>query len=89
LRTSARKAAKVLVTALDGKVSPEVRGRLESLFADFDVTSISSLRHHRAVAALERIGTPAACSLLRTLADGAPRARLTTEASAALKRLGG
>jgi WD40 repeat protein len=81
-------AAHLLVKALDAKVSPEVRGWLESLLADCEATSISSLRHHRVIAPLEQIGTPAARSLLRTLADGAPRARLTTEASAALKRLG-
>jgi hypothetical protein len=42
-----------------------------------------------AVATLEWIGTPAARALLRALADGAPRARLTVEARAALKRLEG
>jgi hypothetical protein len=45
------------------------------------------MQHHRAVVALERVGTPDARALLRTLADGAPLARLTLEARAALERL--
>jgi hypothetical protein len=51
--------------------------------------SALAVRHHRAVVALERIGTPAARALLRALADGFQRARLTIEARAALKRLDG
>jgi hypothetical protein len=38
------------------------------------------------VEVLERNGTPAARQLLATLAGGAPAARLTIEAKAALKR---
>jgi hypothetical protein len=41
----------------------------------------------RAVEALERAGSPEAVRLLRTLAGGAPEARLTREARAALDRL--
>jgi WD40 repeat protein len=43
----------------------------------------------RAIGLLERIATPEARALLRTLADGAPAARSTQDAKAALKRMGG
>jgi WD40 repeat protein len=82
-------AAHLLVKQLQGRVSAESRRRLEEALSKCEATSAVVLRHHRAVAALEWVGTPAARALLRTLADGAPRARLTTDARAALKRLGG
>ena len=41
----------------------------------------------RAVAVLERIGTPQARRVLATLAGGAEGARLTREAQASLQRL--
>jgi hypothetical protein len=44
------------------------------------------LRTLRAVFVLERIATPAARTLLQALANGAPEARLTQEARAALGR---
>lgn len=46
-----------------------------------------ALRAVRAVTALERMGTPEARRLLAALAKGAPGARLTVEASLALRRL--
>jgi hypothetical protein len=48
-----------------------------------------ALRSVRAIEVLERIATPEARKLLRDLARGAPGARLTREAAAALKRLEG
>jgi hypothetical protein len=45
------------------------------------------LRRDRALAVLERIGTPAAREFLQTLAEGMPEARLTQEAKASLERL--
>jgi hypothetical protein len=63
--------------------------RLEALLEKCDATSALAMRPHRAVATLEWIGTPAARALLHALAEGAPRARLTVEARAALKRLQG
>jgi hypothetical protein len=48
-----------------------------------------ALRTVRAIEVLERTATPEACKLLRELAKGAPGARLTREAAAALKRLEG
>jgi len=52
------------------------------------IPSAESLRGLRAVEALEQIGTREAQRLLTTLAGGAPAARLTLEAKAALERLG-
>ena len=82
-------AAHLLVKALEGNGSLELRRRVRELQNKCDETSSRSMQHCRAVATLEWIGTPAARALLRTLADGAPRARLTIEARAALKRLQG
>ena len=75
--------------AQEGKISEEMRRRLAAVLRKCEATSILGMQHHRAVATLEWIGTPAACTLLRTLAGGAPRARLTVEAHTALKRLKG
>ena len=80
-------AAHLLVKALQGNVGPESRTRLEELLSKCEETSIVGMQHYRAIATLEWIGTPAARALLRTLSQGAPRARLTMEALAALKRL--
>jgi hypothetical protein len=83
-------AAHLLKQALEGNVNLELRRRLETLLRKCDgsqATSVLAMRHHRAVATLEWIDTPAARRLLRTWADGAPLARLTIEAQAALKRL--
>jgi WD40 repeat protein len=80
-------AVATIKMALAGKVTLETRRRLELLLHKCDATSAASLRHYRVVATLEWIGTPAARALLQTLAEGAPDARLTTEARAALKRL--
>jgi hypothetical protein len=82
-------AAHIIMQALEGKVSLELRRRLEALLRKCDATSTLGMQHHRAVATLEWIGTPAARALLQTLADGAPGARLTGEAQAALRRLQG
>jgi hypothetical protein len=46
------------------------------------------LRAVRALEALEHSGTPDARQLLETLARGAPEARQTRDAKAALQRLG-
>jgi WD40 repeat protein len=76
-----------LEKALHAKVDVELHRRLQRLLKKCNETSIAAVQHHRAVAALEWIATPAARDLLRTLADGAPGARLTREARAALQRL--
>ena len=79
--------APLLVKALEGKLELESRRRLAELLGRCEATSNRSLQNLRAVAVLEWIGTPAAKVLLRTLSEGDPRARLTIEARAALKRL--
>jgi RNA polymerase sigma factor (sigma-70 family) len=79
----------VFAEVLSGKPSAEVRHRLEALQAvsPLPVRSADVLRSLRAVVALERIGTPEARQLLEALAKGAPAARQTAEAKAALGRL--
>jgi WD40 repeat protein len=79
--------AHLLTEALQGKVDLELRRRVQRLLNKCGETSTERKRHHRAVLTLEWIGTPAARAVLRNLADGAPSARLTVEARAALKRL--
>jgi hypothetical protein len=51
------------------------------------VLPLTEVRKLRAVTVLERVGTPDARSQLRELAAGAPDARLTQAAKAALGRM--
>jgi WD40 repeat protein len=81
-------AVHLLKEALQNKVSEEARRRLNALLRKCDATSAAGLANHRAVATLEWLATPAARTVLQTLADGAPAARLTIEARDSLKRLG-
>jgi WD40 repeat protein len=84
-----RAAEQPLRKALAGKPSPEARRRLEDLLdrlAD-PGPSPEALRLLRAMEVLEGIGTPVAREVLEALAGGAPEARLTQEAKAALRRL--
>ncbi len=69
----------------------ETRKRVEDLVEKLTGGTLTAeqLRLIRAVEALERIGTPEARQVLRTLAQGAPAALPTREAEAALKRLAG
>jgi hypothetical protein len=80
--------AHLLVKSLEGKIGLEMCRRLTDLLSKCEETSTLDMQHHRAVATLEWIAHPPP-ALLRTLADGAPRARLTIEALAAWKRLQG
>jgi hypothetical protein len=75
--------------ALAGKRVLEVRRRLEPLLDKVERANYSpeQLREFRAVAVLERIGTPAARQLLDRLARGAEETRLTRDARDALARL--
>jgi WD40 repeat protein len=82
-------AAAGMRKALTGKVSLEMRQRLESIL-DKVVPPLDApelLRALRAIESLERIGTPEAVELLRALAGGAPGVRLTEAARAALSRV--
>lgn len=77
----------LMAKAQNGETNPEVRRRVGELLRKAEATSAQGMQHKRAVALLEWVGTPEATDLLRTLADGAPRSRLTIEAQAALKRV--
>lgn len=82
-------AEPALRQALAGKPSLEFRRRVESLLEKLSaVPSPDRLREMRAIEVLERIATPDARAVLADLAKGAPAARLTREAKAALERLG-
>jgi RNA polymerase sigma factor (sigma-70 family) len=82
-------AEPALRKTLEGKPALEVRRRVQALLERLHapVTKPELLRSLRAVAVLEDIGTAPARGLLEELARGAPEARLTREAKAALRRL--
>jgi hypothetical protein len=86
-------AEPALHRALGAKPALEVRLRLDALLAETmqaargAVRSPEVLRTLRAIRVLERTGTPEAQGVLRALAAGAPGARETDDARAALRRL--
>jgi WD40 repeat protein len=74
--------------ALKQDIGPEQRRRLEKLLGiSLIVRSPEKLRDLRALEVLEQIGTPEARQLLETMAKGAPEARVTRQAKAALERM--
>jgi RNA polymerase sigma factor (sigma-70 family) len=79
----------LLQRALADSPTLEMRRRLERLLdrLKYPLTSPTTLRQLRAVEVLEHIGTAQARQVLQDLAQGAPGARLTDEAKAALRRL--
>jgi RNA polymerase sigma factor (sigma-70 family) len=91
LRRLGRRAEPFLRQALANPPSAEARQRAQALLDELppEVDSPEALRERRAVRALALVGTPDARRLLEALAGGAPEARLTRDAAAALKRLGG
>jgi RNA polymerase sigma factor (sigma-70 family) len=79
-----------LQAALQSRPSTEQKARLERLAAAASSPAVPSgdrLRHLRALAVLELIGTNDARKVLTELAGGAAGARATTEAAAAVERL--
>jgi RNA polymerase sigma factor (sigma-70 family) len=82
-------AEPALRKALQNPPSLETRRRVEELLETLrrPVASGQKLQGLRAVQVLEHIGTPEAQQILKTLATGAPEARLTQEAKATLARL--
>jgi WD40 repeat protein len=80
------RAEPILRRALDKKPSQEARRRLQAILAEPKRPTAEELRTLRAIAVLERIGTPEARQVLAKLADNA-KARETSEAKAALERL--
>jgi RNA polymerase sigma factor (sigma-70 family) len=82
------RAEPALLAALQANPSLELRRRIEALLAaPRIVRSPEALRHLRAVQVLEQIGTGEARTVLTNLSNGAPEARITQEAKAALERL--
>jgi RNA polymerase sigma factor (sigma-70 family) len=75
--------------ALAGDPPLALRQRIERLLDKLStqVPGAEQLRELRALETLELLGNPEARQLLQTLAAGAPEARLTREASNALRRL--
>jgi hypothetical protein len=84
-------AAPACRKALESELSAEARRRLEALLKKQKQRvwdpSQDELRLSRALEVLEMAGTSEAPQLLETLTKGAPEARLTREAKAALARL--
>src|SRR5205807_5136388 len=82
-------AVPALRDALKRDPSAEASRRLQTLLerAENAEPSGELLRGLRAIEILESITTPEARQLVQRLADGAPKARLTREAKAALERL--
>jgi hypothetical protein len=80
-------AEPALTEALRAPASAESRNRIEALLArPRSIHKPKELRSLRALEVLDQIGAPEAGLVLRTLAEGAPDARLTREAKASLAR---
>jgi hypothetical protein len=77
--------------ALQGKLSPEARSRVEKLLEGAHLLSVAPsperLRDLRAIEILERVETPEARQKLQDLAEGRPGAPVTREAKASLERM--
>lgn len=78
--------APALRQALAGKPSLEVRRRIQQLLDQTRDWTAERLRDHRAIQALEHIGTRPAKEVLQRLAAGAADTLRTDEAKAALRR---
>jgi WD40 repeat protein len=78
-----------LKKALADNPSTEKKKRITELLGKLQTTGIKPelVRPLRAIELLERLGTTEARQVLETLAGGAPEARLTREAKAALERV--
>ncbi len=72
---------------LKDKPAREVRRRVQQLLDQTRDWNAERLRNHRAIQALEHIGTQKAKQVLEALERGSPEARRTEEARTALKRL--
>jgi WD40 repeat protein len=89
LRAQRELVAPDLRTAQTQAAQPEVRERVDRLVIALDGPEADPhrLRAHRAVEVLERVGTPEAKRLLRSLAGGSDRSAVTREAALAVERL--
>ena len=79
----------VLRKVIDGQPSAEVRSRVNRLLEKLATPAPELLRHLRAREALEAVGGAEARQVVEKIANGAAEARLTREAKASLKRMGG
>jgi WD40 repeat protein len=79
--------APALRRTLEGKPSLEVRRRVQQLLDQKCDWTPERLREHRAIQALEHIGTQQAKEVLKNLAAGAPDTFRTEEVKAALQRI--
>jgi hypothetical protein len=90
LRELGPRAEPALRKALESNPSAEQRRQVEELLAALArpgrVPTTHELRELRAVAVLERLGSPEAGRMLEELAQGVKAARLTQEAQAALQQ---
>jgi hypothetical protein len=75
--------------ALEARPSLDARKKLEDLIAPLGRWALTGdqLLHHRAVMVLERVGTPAARDVLKTIADREGQSYLGSQARQALGRL--
>jgi hypothetical protein len=82
-------AKPAMEAALAAKPPLEVAKRIDGLLAKLGGTLSAGekLRSIRALESLEMIGTPDAAEVLKTIAGGAPEARVTEDARASLERL--
>jgi hypothetical protein len=91
LATIGARAESALIQGLANSPSLEFRTRARRLLPKIAGTkgppSSEDLRIGRALSVLERIAMPPAIEILKSLAAGAPEARLTQEAKASLDRL--
>jgi Tol biopolymer transport system component len=89
LETLGEAAAPALRQALKGATSADLKLRIGVLLRrlGFLLSGPESLRMMRALEVLEQACTPEARKVLETLTKGAPEARLTTKARAAMQRL--
>jgi HEAT repeat protein len=79
----------MLKKAQEASPSAEVKRRIASLLgAPHEAPTGDRLRTLRAIAALERIGTPEARDVLKGIAEGDAAARETREAKESLARMG-
>lgn len=80
-------AEAALLNVLKGSATLETKRRAETLLAKLAEPSGERLQDIRAVEILERLATPAARSVLKTLAAGAADTPKTRDAEASLRRL--
>ncbi|VTR91965.1 (myosin heavy-chain) kinase : Uncultured bacterium genome assembly Metasoil_fosmids_resub OS=uncultured bacterium PE=4 SV=1: Sigma70_r2: Sigma70_r4_2: WD40 [Gemmata massiliana] len=79
--------ASLLREALGAATDAETRQRLTAILGRIDRPSPTALRLHRAMDALEHLGTPEAKSHLETLSRGALKGSRTIQAKEALSRI--